>query len=62
VTHNAWGLHNGQKQILPTLSFSENRQKPAKTGKIHILGSVDRMIFIYGLINGKYWLFIDISH
>ena len=40
----------------------KNRQKPAKTGKIHILGSVDRMIFIYGLINGKYCLFIDISH
>ena len=50
MTHNTKGLHNGQKQILPTLSFSENRRKTAKTGKIHISGLAGRMTFVYGAI------------
>ena len=50
MTHNTRVLHNGQKQILPTLSFSENRRKPAKTRKIHISGLAGRMTFVYGSI------------
>ena len=37
VTHDIWGSHNDQKQILPMLTFSKNQLKPVKISKLHIL-------------------------
>ena len=50
VTHDIWGSHNDQKQILPMLTFSENQLKPVKIRKFYIL---DWMI-IWSLFMAQY--------